>query len=219
MEKEAAGVYMSGHPLDEYRSVLEKLSFTASDLEEDDEAGEGARDLDGQAAEIGGILTEVKGKATRKGDYMAFVTLEDLTGQVECLVFPKVYERYQSLLQEDEAVVISGRISVREEEAPPRFRDCARHPRVEESGFVLYYSDQCPYTYYWVPRLEAAARKHGVPLRVIPIDSVEAARQAPSPVTNFSLFRDGRFLTHEILSEKKFLALAGIDAAAEESQR
>ena len=118
MEKEAAGVYMSGHPLDEYRSVLEKLSFTASDLEEDDEAGEGARDLDGQAAEIGGILTEVKGKATRKGDYMAFVTLEDLTGQVECLVFPKVYERYQSLLQEDEAVVISGRISVREEEAP-----------------------------------------------------------------------------------------------------
>lgn len=107
----------------------------------------------------------------------------------------------------------------REEEAPPRFRDCARHPRVEESGFVLYYSDQCPYTYYWVPRLEAAARKHGVPLRVIPIDSVEAARQAPSPVTNFSLFRDGRFLTHEILSEKKFLALAGIDAAAEESQR
>ena len=96
-----------------------------------------------------------------------------------------------------------------EEDAPaPRLKDCAKHPRVEESGFVLYYSDQCPYTYYWVPRLEAAARENGILLTVIRIDSREAAQNAPSPVTNFSLFRDGQFITHEILSEKKLLALA-----------
>ena len=81
---------------------------------------------------MGGILTEVKGKATRKGDYMAFVTLEDMTGQVECLVFPRVYERYQPLIREDEAVVISGKISVREEEAPKLLAE--RITRIEEWG-------------------------------------------------------------------------------------
>ena len=61
---------------------------------------------------------------------MAFVTLEDLTGQIECLVFPRVYEKYQLLLQEDAAVVISGRISVREEESPKLLAE--RITRMEE---------------------------------------------------------------------------------------
>lgn len=93
---------------------------------------------------------------------------------------------------------------------PPQFRDCAKHPRVDASGFTLYYSDQCPFTYYWVPRLAKAAEEYGVSLKVIHIDTKEKAQNAPSPVTNFSLFKDGKFLTHEIQSEKKFLALAGI---------
>ena len=79
-----------------------------------------------------------------------------------------------------------------------------------DSGFVLYYSDQCPFTYYWVPRLTAAAEEYRVPLKAVHIDTREKAQNAPSPVTNFSLFRDGTFITHEILNEKKFLALAGI---------
>lgn len=103
----------------------------------------------------------------------------------------------------------------RDGEEPPRFKDCAKHPRTAESGFVLYYSDQCPFTYYWVPRLAAAAAEHGAALKVVPIDSREAAQNAPSPVTNFALFRDGAFITHEILSEKKFLALAGVADSAE----
>ena len=119
MEKEASGVYMTGHPLDDYRDVLEGMSMTAAQLSSDDDEMSGeAQHLDGMFVDMGGILTEVKGKATKKGDYMAFVTLEDLTGQVECLVFPRVFERYQQLIREDEAVVISGKISVREEEAP-----------------------------------------------------------------------------------------------------
>jgi DNA polymerase-3 subunit alpha len=134
MEKEAAGVYMSGHPLDEYREILSKMSFTTAELaaSEDDEA---AGSLDGRFVDLGGILTEVKGKATKKGDFMAFVTLEDMAGQVECLVFPRVYEKYQPLLQEDAAVVVSGKISVREEESPKilvergsRIEDWERRP-------------------------------------------------------------------------------------------
>ena len=118
MEKDAAGVYMTGHPLDEYREVLKTLPWTAAKLEEENEEPEPGHPLDGMYVDMAGILTEVKGKSTKKGDYMAFVTLEDMTGSVESLVFPRVFERYQGLLQEDEAVVISGKISVREEEAP-----------------------------------------------------------------------------------------------------
>ena len=92
----------------------------------------------------------------------------------------------------------------------PQFKDCAKHPQVEESGFVIYYSDQCPFTYYWVPRLEKVAEEYSVPLKVIRFESREAAQNAPSPVTNFSIFRDGKFLSHEIQNEKKFLAMAGI---------
>ena len=118
MEKEATGVYMTGHPLDEWRDLLKSLSFHTDELAEIDEMPDHGLKEDGRSVDLGGILTEVKGKATKKGDYMAFVTIEDLTGQMECLVFPKIYERYQPLLQEDEAVVISGKLSVREEEAP-----------------------------------------------------------------------------------------------------
>ena len=130
MEKEAAGVYMSGHPLDEYRQILSRMTFTTAEITGDDEGGGHGSELDGRFADMGGILTEVKGKATKKGDFMAFVTLEDMTGQIECLVFPRVYEKYQPLLQEDAAVVISGRISVREEEAPKLLAE--RVTRLEE---------------------------------------------------------------------------------------
>ena len=107
---------MSGHPLDEYREILGRMPFTTAMLAEDEEGAN--EDLDGRFVDVGGILTEVKPKVTKKGDMMAFATLEDMTGQIECLVFPRVYEKYMQLLQEDAAVVISGRISVREEEAP-----------------------------------------------------------------------------------------------------
>ena len=99
----------------------------------------------------------------------------------------------------------------RSDEEVPGFKDCAKHPKVTERGIVIYYSDQCPYTYYWVPRLKAVAEEYDVPLKVIHIDSREKAQNAPSPVTNFSLFRDGKFISHEIQSEKKFLAIAGLD--------
>ena len=92
---------------------------------------------------------------------------------------------------------------------PPEFRDCAKHPEAAPDGFVLYYNDQCPYTSYWVPRVQETAREHGIPLRVIHITSREEAQRVPAPVTTYALFRDRRFLTQGIQSDKKFLALAG----------
>ena len=118
LEKEIAGVYITGHPLDDYRDVLGKLPFSTADLDGLEEREDRGLSLDGQIVDMGGILTEVKGKATKKGAYMGFITLEDLTGQIECLVFPKVYERYQGIMAVDDLVVLHGRLSIREEEAP-----------------------------------------------------------------------------------------------------
>ena len=91
---------------------------------------------------------------------------------------------------------------------PPKFKECAKHPRADEDGFVLYYTDQCPYTYYWVPRIQEAAKEYGIPLKVIYVTDKETARNVPAPVTAYALFRDGKFLTQSIQSDKKFLALA-----------
>ena len=94
--------------------------------------------------------------------------------------------------------------------AIPCFKECAKHPKTEEKGFVLYYTDQCPFTYYWVPRVQTAANEHGIPLKVVHITSMENARNVPAPVTTYALFRDGRFVTQAIQSDKKFLQLAGV---------
>ena len=93
---------------------------------------------------------------------------------------------------------------------PPKFKDCAKHPKVEENGFVLYYTDQCPYTYYWVPKVQEAAKEHGIPFKAIHITEKETAQNVPAPVTTYALFRDGKFVTQSIQSDKKFLKLAGV---------
>ena len=91
---------------------------------------------------------------------------------------------------------------------PPKFKECARYPQTDGDGFVLYYTDQCPFTFYWVPRVQQVAKEHGIPLKVIHITDKETAQNAPTPATTYALFRNGRFLTHAIQSDKKFLALA-----------
>ncbi len=93
---------------------------------------------------------------------------------------------------------------------PPKFKECARHPKTDAAGFVLYYTDQCPFTYYWVPKVEEAAKENGIPLKTIHITDKETARNVPAPVTTYALFCDGKFITHSIQSDKKFLALAGV---------
>lgn len=92
----------------------------------------------------------------------------------------------------------------------PTFKECARHPGIKEDGFVLYYTDQCPFTCYWVPRVAEAAAAHGIPLKTVRITDRQTAQNLPAPVTTYALFRDGKFVTHAIQSDKKFLALAGV---------
>lgn len=91
----------------------------------------------------------------------------------------------------------------------PRFKECAKHPHADENGYVLYHTNQCPFTAKYVPIIEKLAQEHNVPFRTIHINSKEDAQNAPSPITTYALFHDGEYLTNEILSDKKFLKLIG----------
>ena len=90
----------------------------------------------------------------------------------------------------------------------PRFRDCARHPRVEEKGYVLYYTHQCPFNAKYVPLVEQAAEEQGIPFRAILLKDRASAQNAPTPVTTYALFCDGAYLTNEQMNEARFLKLA-----------
>lgn len=124
MEKEMTGLYLSGHPLLEYSSELEmgtsiNTSEIFGNISEDQEAiVENEVELDNKPVIMGGIIASVKVKSTRNNSMMAFITLEDMYGSIEVLVFPKVYEKFNKLVLEDSLVLIKGRLSVREEETP-----------------------------------------------------------------------------------------------------
>ncbi len=118
MEKEVTGVYITGHPLDEYREALEAMHFSTRFIEELAEREDHGVDFDGRRVRMGGIIADVRAKTTKANSLMGFVILEDLTGQVEGLVFPRVWERIGQDLEADRPVVLSGRLSVREDEAP-----------------------------------------------------------------------------------------------------
>ena len=113
MEKEVSGLYLSGHPLDAYRPQIRQISTcTIADLQ-----GEEARRFDNQNVTI--LCTVVKNKimTTKSNTLMAFTTVEDLTGTMELLIFPRVLAECRAALQENAVVVANGRVSVKEEEA------------------------------------------------------------------------------------------------------
>ena len=91
----------------------------------------------------------------------------------------------------------------------PRFRECAKHPVVDEDGYVLYYTHQCPFTAKYVPIICNIAQEHNISFRAIHIETKEQAQNAPTPITTYSLFYNGEYITNEILSEKKFLKMIG----------
>ncbi|MDD2648748.1 MAG: DNA polymerase III subunit alpha [Eubacteriales bacterium] len=116
MEKEMTGVYITGHPLDEYRDQLERFKWNVKVLMELAEDEIMKANADGESVAMGGIIVSVRSKATKKGSLMGFCVLEDMYGQVECLLFPRVYEKYAELLSADRIVVMTGKLSAREEE-------------------------------------------------------------------------------------------------------
>ena len=131
MEKEMTGLYMSGHPLDDYEKTLkEQTSITIEKIIEaqknlDEQKNVDLEDLildnsisDGTRVILGGILTNVSRKVTRNNTLMAFAKIEDLTGYLECVIFPKTLEKCNALVNDDSFVLIRGRLSLKEDEEP-----------------------------------------------------------------------------------------------------
>jgi DNA polymerase III subunit alpha len=149
LEKEMLGLYISGHPLDEYEQELDIMTNTRiSDIiSMDHEEGIDLQTKveDGQRVIIGGIISNITIKPTRNNDIMSFVTIEDIFGSVEIVVFPKVYQKWSKYILEDNVVVIKGRISVREEEQPKILADSIeplKAPKVETNKLFIRLSDE-----------------------------------------------------------------------------
>lgn len=89
----------------------------------------------------------------------------------------------------------------------PQFTEAARHPHIDEDGYVLYYTNQCPFNGKYVPILEATAKEHNIPFKAVHIETKEDARALPTPCTTYAMFYRGNFLTNEQFNDKKFLKM------------
>ncbi len=118
LEKEMLGLYISGHPLEQYRFLFEQMSHLTC-CAELEEAG------DSQPVTVGGIVKTARPFYTKKGRNMSFITLEDLTGSVEVIVFPELYQRQEDLFQVDRLLIINGKTDFKEEEEIKLLADSA----------------------------------------------------------------------------------------------
>jgi N-acetylglutamate synthase-like GNAT family acetyltransferase len=89
----------------------------------------------------------------------------------------------------------------------PKFKECAKHPHIDEMGYVLYYTSQCPFNAKYVPVVEEIAKEKGVQFKAIHLQSKEQAQNAPTPITTYALFYNGEYLTNEQMNDKRFLKL------------
>ena len=118
LEKTVLGIYLSGHPLSDYRAQFEQFSFNTSALDYFEEDEDGNREYtevhDGEQIVMGGIISEIKKLATKSGSNMAFIKLEDIYGQIEVIIFPKNYDKAKELLEEEKIVKVSGKIQIKD---------------------------------------------------------------------------------------------------------
>mgnify|MGYP004642169545 FL=1 len=116
-EKDVLGIYVSGHPLDSFADEISKYSNIKSiDLDFDEETGPASYLIDGQLVKFIGIVNHVKVKITKNNDIMAFVSFEDLYGEITVIVFPKTYVQYKAVLFDDNIVKVEGRLNIKEDE-------------------------------------------------------------------------------------------------------
>ena len=136
MEKETTGLYLSGHPMDQYRDIVRKLNAPSigSILEDFAQEGGPVRFADNQRITIAGVVTSSKTKTTKNNSLMAYVTVEDDTAAMELLCFSRVLDTCGAYLKENQAVVVKGRLSVRDEKAPQIMCDSAYPLSTVEGG-------------------------------------------------------------------------------------
>lgn len=140
MEKEVAGIYLSGHPLDDYREDLEKMNYPhiSEIIDEPNSSGY----FDGSEVSVVGIISLRREKLTRSNTNMAFITLEDFTGSIETIVFPKVLSRLDSIFIENSIVLLHGRLDIKEDEDVKLIVDSATPFTGTSDSLIISLSDE-----------------------------------------------------------------------------
>ena len=141
MEKEVAGIYLSGHPLDELREDIEKMNYPHCGEIIDEQAAEEGVWADGSDISLVGIIANRRDKLTRSNTNMAFITLEDFTGIIEVIVFPKILSKLDAVLCENSIVMMHGRLDIKEDEGVKLILDSAVPFKGAVSSYTIMLDD------------------------------------------------------------------------------
>ena len=181
-EKDVLGIYLSGHPLEKYRNIMEKMiSARTIDFQPDDETGI-PKVYDGQKVIVGGMITEKTIKYTRNNKVMAFLTMEDLMGTVEIVVFPRDYEKWQTMINEDARVFIQGRVNAEDDKPSKLILEKVRTFEDMPREIWIQFSDKEEYTQKADELLKELANAHGNASSavVIYLKDVNAMKRLPA---------------------------------------
>ena len=179
-EKDVLVIYLSGHPLERYRNIMEKMiSAKTTDFQPDEESGI-PKVYDGQKVIIGGMITEKTIKYTRNNKVMAFLTVEDLLGTVEIVVFPRDYEKWQSMLNEDARVFVQGRVNAEDDKPSKLILEKVRAFEDMPQELWIQFKDKAEYAEKEQELLETLKGYAGVSAVVIYLKDVNAMKRLPA---------------------------------------
>ena len=179
-EKDVLGIYLSGHPLERYRNIMEKMiSAKTTDFQPDEESGI-PKVYDGQKVIIGGMITEKTIKYTRNNKVMAFLTVEDLLGTVEIVVFPRDYEKWQAMLNEDARVFVQGRVNAEDDKPSKLILEKVRAFEDMPQELWIQFKDKAEYAEKEQELLETLKEYAGVSAVVIYLKDVNAMKRLPA---------------------------------------
>ena len=179
-EKDVLGIYLSGHPLERYRNIMEKMiSAKTTDFQPDEESGI-PKVYDGQKVIIGGMITEKTIKYTRNNKVMAFLTVEDLLGTVEIVVFPRDYEKWQSMLNEDARVFVQGRVNAEDDKPSKLILEKVRAFEDMPQELWIQFKDKAEYAEKEQELLETLKGYAGISAVVIYLKDVNAMKRLPA---------------------------------------
>jgi DNA polymerase-3 subunit alpha len=170
MEKETTGLYISSHPMEQYKELANKLKCdTIGDILNADNDFN-SKYVDSFSVKIMGIINGITRKQTKAGDTMAFVTLEDVNGSVEVIIFPKLFAKYSNILYNGNILMIGGRLSVREEESPKIILDFAesaenvKSNQTKKSGLFIRVENETCSIYVRCNEIISDAKAGDIPL-------------------------------------------------------
>ena len=179
-EKEVLGIYLSGHPLEKYRSIMEKMITARTADFQPDEETHMPKVAEGQKTIIGGMITDKTVKYTKNNKVMAFLTVEDLVGTVEVVVFPRDYEKYQNALNPDARLFIQGRVSAEDDKASKLILEKVRTFQEMPRELWIQFADKQEYLQL-EPQLMEDVRAHGgKDSVVIYLKDIKAMKRLPA---------------------------------------